>query len=520
MAYTSLTDTVTAPFAAARALPRATIAFIVLTLAMASTVLIAFLLSVEAWTPFAIAAVPLLATSALWISGGAATAVLGLFSPPPVHVPLPARPPRGKTAILLMLCREEPGPIATYLGALRQSLDRAGLDGATQIFVLSDTSGEDEIAAEEAAIRHLADAGVLTYRRRARNTGRKPGNIADWLARWGDDYDYMLVLDADSRMSVDRIRRLIARMEARPRLGLLQAAIALNPGRTRFGSLQRTSARLLGPNFVRGFAAWTGGNGNYWGHNALLRVQAFRVAARLPVLSGPAPFGGILLSHDFVEAAWIRRAGWDVELDVTQGGSGEGVPQTLEEFHKRDRRWCQGNFQHLRLLAEPGLHPVSRWHMLSGVLSYLAAPIWLALLVIGSTEAVAAPGLMPLALVALLLLTPKVCGLIASFRRPMTAWRRSVILRASLWEFLLSAIVAPVMMVRQSTSVLSILLGRDCGWKSRSKSRPLPRGSVEALWGAGFAAMAIAAGPVAGLWLAPIVIPLLSAPLLIRYLEA
>jgi membrane glycosyltransferase len=520
MAYSGLNYTVSAPFAAASAMPRGAAAFAILALVLACAVVVAFVLSVEAWTPFAIATVPFLATSALWISGGAATALLGLYSPAPAATPIPARPPRGKTAILLMLCREDAGPIATYLASLRKSLDRAGLDAATQIFVLSDTSGEAEVAAEEAAIRHLADAGVLTYRRRAKNTGRKPGNIADWLARWGDDYDYMLVLDADSRMSVDRIRRLIARMEARPRLGLLQAAIALNPGRTRFGKLQRTSARLLGPNFVRGFAAWTGQNGNYWGHNALLRVQAFRVAAHLPELSGPAPFGGILLSHDFVEAAWIRRAGWDVELDVTQGGSGEGVPQTLEEFHKRDRRWCQGNFQHLRLLGEPGLHPISRWHMVSGVLSYVAAPIWLSLLVMGSTEAVAAPGLAPMVLVALLLLVPKICGLIASFRRPMTAWRRRVILQASAWEFMLSAVVAPVMMVRQSCSVISILLGRDCGWKSRTKSRPLPRGSVEAVWGAGFAAMAVAAGPVAGPWLAPIVIPLLTAPLLIRYLEA
>jgi membrane glycosyltransferase len=212
----------------------------------------------------------------------------------------------------------------------------------------------------------LSDAGVLTYRRRCENIGRKPGNIADWLARWGDDHDYMLVLDADSRMSTDRIRRLIARMEARPRLGLLQAAIALTPGRTRFGRHQRMAAKLLGPTFVRGFAAWTGRSSNYWGHNAIIRVEAFRVAANLPILSGRPPFGGSVLSHDFVEAAWMRRAGWHVELDVAQGGSAEGAPQTLEEFHKRDRRWCQGNLQHMRLLAEPALHPISRWHMLSG----------------------------------------------------------------------------------------------------------------------------------------------------------
>jgi membrane glycosyltransferase len=519
MAYSSLSRPVTAPFAALRSWPRATVAFLCLTVALAGAVLTAFALSVDAWTPVALASLPLLAASAIWIAGGAATALLGLLRPPPARLPLPARPPAGRTAILLTLCREDPGPAAAYLAGLRASLDRAGLGDSTHIFVLSDTTGAAEVAAEEAAFRPLSDAEVLTYRRRARNIGRKPGNIADWLARWGDDHDYMLVLDADSRMSADRIRRLIARMDARPRLGLLQAAIALTPGRTRFGRHQRMAAQLLGPTFVRGFAAWTGISSNYWGHNAIIRVEAFRVAANLPILSGRPPFGGSVLSHDFVEAAWIRRAGWHVELDVAQGGSAEGAPQTLEEFHKRDRRWCQGNLQHMRLLAEPGLHPISRWHMASGVVSYLAAPIWLALLVMSTSESISAPGLAPVGLVVLLLLTPKICGLIANLRRRMTPWRRAIILRASLAELVMSAVIAPIMMVRQSGAVLSVLLGRDCGWKSRATSRPLPRGGIEALWGLGLGAIAVAAGPVAGLWLAPIVLSLLGAPILIRYLE-
>jgi membrane glycosyltransferase len=520
MAFSSLTSPVSAPFASARGWPRATFVFVCMTLALASAVFAAFVLSIEQWTPMAFASLPLLATSAVWIAGGAATAVIGLFRPRSFDPPPSGRPPAGKTAILLTLCREDPGPVATYLAGLRASLDRDGFRGLAEIFVISDTSGEAEVAAEEALFRPLSEAGVLTYRRRSVNTGRKPGNIADWLERWGDNFDYMLVLDADSRMSVDRIRRLVSRMEARPRLGLLQAAIALTPGRTRFGRYQRTAAQLLGPTFVRGFAAWAGRSSNYWGHNALIRVEAFRSAAHLPVLSGPPPFGGSILSHDFVEAAWIRRAGWHVELDVAQGGSAEGAPQTLEEFHKRDRRWCQGNLQHLRLLAEPGLHPLSRWHMVSGVVSYLAAPIWLSLLIISSSESVAAPGLAPVGLVVLLLLTPKLCGLIDNLRRPMTPWRRGVILRASVGELLLSAVIAPIMMVRQSGAVFSVILGRDCGWKSRSKSRPLPRGGIEALWGVVLAAISVAAGPVAMLWLAPIVVSLLGAPLLVRWLEA
>jgi membrane glycosyltransferase len=519
MAISSLSRPVIAPVAAVRSWPRATVTFVAVTAALAGAVLIAFVLSVDVWTPVAMASLPLLVASAIWIAGGAATALLGLSRPAPAKGPLSARPPAGTTAILLTLCREDPAPAAAYLAGLRASLDRVGLDASTRIFVLSDTTGDAEIAAEEAAFRPLSDAGILTYRRRELNTGRKPGNIADWLARWGDDHDYMLVLDADSRMSTDRIRRLIARMDARPRLGLLQAAIALTPGRTRFGRHQRMAAQLLGPTFVRGFAAWTGRSSNYWGHNAIIRVEAFRVAANLPILSGKPPFGGSVLSHDFVEAAWIRRAGWHVELDVAQGGSAEGAPQTLEEFHKRDRRWCQGNLQHMRLLAEPGLHPISRWHMASGVISYLAAPIWLSLLVMSTSESISAPGLAPVGLVVLLLLTPKLCGLIANLRRPMTPWRRGVLLRASVTELLLSAIIAPIMMVRQSGAVLSVLLGRDCGWKSRSKSRPLPRGIVEASWGVGLCAIAVAAGPVACVWLAPIVMSLLGAPLLIRYLE-
>jgi membrane glycosyltransferase len=520
MASSSLTSPVSAPFASAASWPRATVVFVALTLAMAVGVLVAFALSLEALTPMALAALPLLATTALWIAGGAATALIGLVRRRPAEPPRSERLPSGRTAILLTMCREDPAPVAAYLKGLRSSLDRDGFGSGACIFVLSDTSGDAEAEAEEALFRPLSDAGVLTYRRRAVNTGRKPGNIADWLDRWGDGFDYMLVLDADSRMSVDRIRRLVTRMEARPRLGLLQAAIAMTPGRTRFGRYQRTAGRLLGPTFVRGFAAWAGQNSNYWGHNALIRVEAFRVAAHLPVLSGPPPFGGSILSHDFVEAAWIRRAGWQVELDVAQGGSAEGVPQTLEEFHKRDRRWCQGNLQHLRLIAEPGLHPMSRWHMASGVVSYLAAPIWLSLLIVSASDAVATPGLVPLALVALLLLTPKLCGLIDNLRRPMTRWRRGVILRAAAGELVLSAIVAPIMMVRQSGAVLSVLLGRDCGWKSRTRTLALPRGAVEASWGVILAAVALASGPVAMLWLSPIVLSLLGAPLLVRWLEA
>ena len=510
-----------APGAVSRSFSRARLAAAGLTLVMSLAAVAAFSASVQAWTPAAVVALPLVLLSAAWIAGGAATAILGLF-----HAafeesdhPLPMQV-TGRTALLVTLCNEDAGPLAAYLQGLLPALDRAGIGGAARVFILSDTFQPERIAAEEAALAGLRADGRVVYRRRDRNTGHKPGNIAEWLGTHGAGHDYMLVLDADSRMSAGRIARMILRMETRPDIGLLQAGIALVPGRSRFGRHQRLSARLLSPNFVRGFAALTGPSGNYWGHNALIRTAAFRCAAHLPALPGAAPLGGPVLSHDFVEAAWIRRAGWSVALDPDLGGSAEDGPQTVEAFHRRDRRWCQGNLQHLRLLAEPGFDPVSRLHLASGAFSYLAAPVWLVLIVMIASGAVAVDGALPLAVVALLLLVPKLCALPRLMARARTPRRRALVLRAGLGELVVSTLLAPLVMLRQSRSVAAILLGRDCGWKSGGASAQPPRGLVESAAGATLAGLALWSGPDAALWLVPLVLPLLGAPLLLRWLDA
>jgi membrane glycosyltransferase len=495
---------------------------VALACALALAIVMSFARAVPDWSAAAAVALALLGVSAVWVAGGAATAILGLVAAPArADPPRPDWRPRMKTAILVTLCGEEAAPVARRLAALGRALEREGLGASTRIFVLSDTSGTDSVAAEEAALAGLAASGALSYRRRLTNAGKKPGNIAEWLAAHGDGHDLMLVLDADSRMSARRIRAMIHRMERRPRLGLLQAGIALVPGRSRFGRHQRVSARLLSPNFGRGFAAWSGASGNYWGHNAIMRVDAFRAAADLPVLPGRAPMGGPLLSHDFIEAAWIRRAGWDVELDPDMAGSAEDAPQTMAEFHRRDRRWCQGNLQHLRLLAEPGLDPVSRIHLVAGIVSYLAAPVWLAVVALIASGAVAVKGALPFAVVAFVLAAPKLCAIAGLLRRARTGWRRRVALRAGLGELAVSSVVAPLVMVRQTAAVLSVCMGRDCGWRPGERARALlPRGAGEMAAGAAIAALAAVSGGAAALWLAPVVLPLIFAPAILRRLDA
>ena len=79
----------------------------------------------------------------------------------------------------------------------------------------------------------------------------------------------------------------------------------------------------------------------------------------------------------------MRRGGWAIHMAPTLGGSYEECPPTLSDFAARDRRWCQGNLQHLALLPTRGLHWVSRLHLLTGIGSYLTAPLWLIFLVLG-----------------------------------------------------------------------------------------------------------------------------------------
>lgn len=494
--------------------------FAVATLALAAPVVVSLVATIDNWTPWSVLAVLLTVPSLLWIAGGAASALIGLAAHRDRHrPPPPGWVPPGEMAVLVTLCDEDPIGAATRIAALHADLSRLALDRHATLFVLSDT--RSGAVAEANAFAPLIGSGKIRYRHRPRNHGRKPGNIAEWFARHGAGFETMLVLDADSRMSAARIRDMAWRMARAPRLGLLQAGLALVPARTRFGRMQRVSVRLLGPGFARGFAAWSGNTANYWGHNALIRTRAFAAAARLPQLPGRAPLGGDILSHDIIEAAFIRRAGWHVAFDPDASGSAEDGPQTLSAWHQRDRRWCQGNLQHARLLAEPGLSAVSRLHIAAGIFGYLAGGIWLLLIVLMAGGLLSLGSVLPFALVAVLLLLPKLAGLYRLAGPGSTPWRRRIALRAAASELAMSSCLAPTIMLRHAVAVLSVLAGRDCGWKSPARRGPaLPPGWAEAGFGLGLAALAAWTGPAHLPWLLPVLVPLLAAPILVPALDA
>lgn len=484
-----------------------------------------------------------------WIALAFTSAVLGfatlLRRPRPTPNPAALRT---RTAVLMPVYNEATARTFAGIEAMREAVEATGLGDHFDWFVLSDSTQPDAWIAEERAYLdlrgRLGPEARLYYRHRPKNHHRKAGNIGDFVTRWGGRYDHMLVLDADSLMSGSAVVALAAAMEADPDAGIIQTLPLIINRNTLFARLQQFAARIYGPVIAAGLAAWSGRDGNYWGHNAIIRTRAFADSCGLPDLPGKPPFGGHILSHDFVEAALIRRAGWAVYMLHRLPGSYEESPPSLIDVAVRDRRWAQGNLQHARVIGAAGLHPATRQHFATGIAGYLASPLWLLQLVVGillvlqtATERpdyFGGAGFSPVfprfdpvralqlfGLTMAVLLAPKFLGLILALldgpvRRACGGAGRLVL--SSLVEILLSALVAPVAMVIQSGSVMGILLGRDTGWNPQRRddgSIPLRDIVVRHRWHtllglvAGVAAFAIATSLF--LWMSPTILGLVLA---------
>jgi membrane glycosyltransferase len=285
-----------------------------------------------------------------------------------------------RTAVLMTLRNEDPARAFARLRVVKASLDATGEGHAFDYFVLSDTNDEAVGAAEEqlhaAFGAEIGDASRLIYRRRTDNAGFKAGNVRDFLDRWGDRYELMLPLDADSLMSGVSIVRLARMMQAWPRLGILQSLVVGMPSQSAFARIFQFGMRAGMRSYTMGQAWWVGDCGPFWGHNAIVRIAPFRDECHLPVLPGPPPLGGAVMSHDQVEATLMRRAGYEVRVLPIEDGSWEENPPTMLEFARRDLRWCLGNLQYLKLLDIPGLKLISRFQLVWAILMFIGLPAW------------------------------------------------------------------------------------------------------------------------------------------------
>jgi membrane glycosyltransferase len=457
-----------------------------------------------------------------------------------------------RTALLMPTYNEQPARVMAGLEAIHESLRDTGAGEAFDLFILSDTTDPQVWIAEEAgflALRERTGAHRrIFYRRRPKNVARKSGNIAEWVRRFGGAYQQFLILDADSLMTSDVLLRLVNAMERYPDVGLIQTLPIITTAHTLFARVQQFAGRVYGPLIAHGIAWWHGAEGNYWGHNALIRTRAFAECGGLPELRGRKPFGGPIMSHDFVEAALMRRGGWAVHMVPALRGSYEEVPPTLTDLAVRDRRWCQGNLQHAAVLRARGLHWISRLHLLTGIGSYITAPLWLLFILAGILIAVQARFVQPnyfpegkslfpqwpvvdpvramwlfVGTMALLLL-PKVLGCVAVMlhgaeRRGCGGTLR--LIAGVLYETLIAGLVAPVVMLTQSIDVAAILFGRDSGWNvQRRDGGAIPASETRRLYwqhtalGLVLGAVAWLVSPYLALWMLPVVLGLaLAIPL-------
>ena len=457
-----------------------------------------------------------------------------------------------RTALLLPTYNESPSRVMAGLRAIYESLEATGRLSHFDLFILSDTTNPDVWLEEEEAFLALraATGGAerIFYRRRAKNTERKAGNVGEWVRRWGAAYPQMITLDADSVMDGSTIVRIASAMEHHPGVGLIQTLPAIVNGSTLFARMQQFAGRIYGPLIAHGIAWWHGSEGNYWGHNAIIRTRAFAEQAGLPVLTGRRPVGGHILSHDFVEAALMRRGGWAIHMVPGLPGSYEESPHSLTDIAIRDRRWCQGNLQHAGVLPARGLHWVSRLHLLMGIGSYVTSPLWLVFLVCGILISLQSrfvkpeyfggtktlypnwpevdPVLAKWVFIGTMgvLLAPKLLAYVALLFNPEDRRGAGGGIRALLSlliETLIGGLIAPVAMLIQTSGVVSILAGKDSGWNTqRRDDGRIPLGVIwSGYWrymafGLVLAGIAWAVSPALFAWMSPVLLGLaLAVPL-------
>jgi len=453
--------------------------------------------------------------------------------------------PEARTAIIMPICNED---VSTVFAGLRATCESVAATGHAQqfdVFVLSDSYNPETAAAERAAWEdlrtalaqhHEANPGQpqveVYYRLRTRRTHRKAGNVADFCRRWGKDYRYMVVLDADSVMSGDCLTAMVKLMEANPTAGIIQTATQAIGHVTLHARAQQFASRVTGRLFTLGMQFWQLGESHYWGHNAIIRVEPFMQHCALAPIKGTGGMSGGIMSHDFVEAALMRRAGYHVWLVADLVGSYEQQPPDLLAELQRDRRWCQGNLQNARLMAEPGLHSVHRAMFITGTMAYVSAPLWLLFMTLGTALWLTGTSLvehwlaMPMELAGLwlwtlcLLFLPRALGIAAVIMRGEQSQYGGVrgLLKSAVLESAMAIVQAPVRMLGHSLFVVVALTGVKLDWKSP------PRDATAVPWRIAIAQLAPMSLVIAALavgvalidataltWLMPVGLPLLLA---------
>lgn len=462
------------------------------------------LLSLMAWAlspaeivPFEWVLLACFAITLPWTSIGFWNAIIGFvlmrFTKNPAEVVFPdsgkitgQEPITKSTAIAMCIRNEDVSQVNRNLTAMMARLVASGYGDKFHVYVLSDSSEENIITDEKAVFSKLrrdwADKINVTYRLREDNWGFKAGNIRDFCDTWGVNHDFMLTLDADSVMSAAAILRLVRMMQANDKLGILQSLVVGLPSDSAFTRVFQFGMRMGMKSYTLGSAWWQADCGPYWGHNALIRLQPFMEHCHLPILPGKGPLSGYILSHDQVEAVYMRRAGYECRVVAEEGGSYEENPPHILEFIRRDLRWCHGNMQYLKLLTERGLKPTSRVQLLLAILMFTSAPAWITFVMVATWSIVFSdmtfsgfqmgPGYVLFLMIMTMIFAPKLVSIADVLTRPNLRKAYGggfAVITSAAVEIVFSMLLAPIMAIAETIFLAGLPFGKARGWAAQSR---------------------------------------------------
>lgn len=459
---------------------------------------VAYVLGAGGWSAVDVVLMAAFAIGSPWTVLGFWNAVIGLWllhgAKDPISAVAPyaeagegAAPVTVNTAILMTLRNEDPARAMVRLRTVKDSVDATGFGQRFSYFVLSDTDNPAVAAEEEAGVAAwkaevgAEEAARIIYRRRPQNTGFKAGNVRDFCDRWGDRFELMLPLDADSLMSGDAIVSMVRMAEAHPRLGILQSLVVGMPSRSAFARIFQFGMRHGMRSYTMGQAWWTGDCGPFWGHNAVVRIKPFVEACELPVLSGKPPLGWQVLSHDQVEATLMRKAGYEVRVLPVEFGSWEENPPTILDYLQRDTRWCQGNMQYVKLLNLPGLYAMSRFQLVWAILMFVGIPAWTLMFALLPVATWQAQGIAdyPVGLALFLYvafftmyLSPKIAGLIDAMLTRGGVARYGGALRfaaSAVIELVFCFLQGAVSTIRTTIFMIGLVFGAKVNWGGQAR---------------------------------------------------
>lgn len=228
----------------------------------------------------------------------------------------------------------------------------------SDIYVLDDSTDPEK----RSIVDRIAKEKGFTILRREQRQGFKAGAINNWMRKYGDKYDYIVLLDADSYLPPDWVQCAL-RYSEHPS----NSNISVFQGLINLWNLDNRFVRTLAPLHVLGQDIWEKRLANHfdavfcYGHNVLVRMNHLR------------EIGGFVegyVSEDFATAVELAARGYKSRFIPIH--TYEAMPENIRGFIKRQNKWTRGSMEFFSFVKKPKLSFLQRLLLFQTPLGHLA----------------------------------------------------------------------------------------------------------------------------------------------------